>query len=149
MRAVSRFSTPLTRRAAIIVLPFALILSLAHILYGGEGPGDGFTAGVVSGLAVALWYIVFGYYETRQRLPWLHPGRLVAVGLLVALVNALLPMVFGREFLALTKLTGVELPAHLHAASTVIFEIAIFLTVFGGVSVIMEAIAHPKEVERL
>lgn len=149
LRAVSRFSTPLTRRVAMIVLPFALIISLAHILYGGEGPGDGFTAGVVSGLAVALWYVVFGYYETRQRLPWLHPGRLVAVGWLVALVNALLPMIFGREFMALTKLTGIELPAHLHAASTVIFEVAIFLTVFGGVSVIMEAIAHPKEVERL
>ncbi|MBE2268271.1 MAG: DUF4040 domain-containing protein, partial [Anaerolinea sp.] len=51
---VSRLSTPLTRTVAKIVLPFALLLALAQLLYGGDGPGDGFTAGVTSGLGVAL-----------------------------------------------------------------------------------------------
>ncbi|HRF98383.1 MAG TPA: MnhB domain-containing protein, partial [Aggregatilineales bacterium] len=50
------FSTPLTRAVAQIVFPLALLLSLSQILYGGGAPGDGFTGGMVSGLAVASWY---------------------------------------------------------------------------------------------
>ncbi len=144
---VSRLSTPLTRLGAILVLPFALLISLSHVLYGGEGPGDGFTAGVVGGLAVASWYVVFGYFEARRRLEWLHPGRLISTGLLLAIANAILGLVLSDGFFHIYKLGDGDGPAGLHLASTVIFELAIFLTVFGGVTTIMEAIAHPKEVE--
>lgn len=146
---VPKFSTPLTRFVARLVLPFAFMISLSHILYGGDAPGDGFTAGVVSGLAVALWYVVFGYFDARRMLSWLPPGRLIAVGFGLALVNAIAPMLVGRAFFAITKIAGFEAPADLHLASTLVFELAIFLTVFGAVSVVMEAIAHPREVEAL
>ena len=141
----SRLSTPLTRTVATLVLPFALLISVFHVLYGGGAPGDGFTGGVIGGLAVALWFVVFGYYETRRRLRWLYPGRLITIGLLLAIVNAFAPVVFGKAFLHLTEFG--DGPAGLHLASTTIFEISIFLAVFGGVSVIMEAIAHPLDVE--
>jgi len=49
------FSTPLTRIITRIVLPLAFLVALAHLFYGGDGPGDGFTAGVVSGLGVAVF----------------------------------------------------------------------------------------------
>ena len=141
------FNTPFTRLAARIVLPFALLVSLTHILYGGGSPGDGFTAGVVSGLAVALWYVVFGYEVTRWRLRWLRPWRFLTAGLALALINATLPLIFGREFFAITKIVGFEAPAGLHLASTLIFEFGIFLAVFGGASLIMETIAHPEQPE--
>lgn len=144
---VPRLATPITRVVATLVLPFAILISLSHVLYGGSGPGDGFTAGVVSGLAVALWYVVFGYFEARLRLRWLQPGRLIAVGLFIAVLNALLGMVFGEGFLNIYMLGDGRGPAGLHLVSPVIFEFAIFLTVFGGVTAIMEAIAHPDEVE--
>jgi multisubunit Na+/H+ antiporter MnhB subunit len=142
----SQFSTPLTRTIAKLVLPFALLLALAQLLYGGDGPGDGFTAGVTSGLGVALWYIVFGYHETRQRLTWLRPRRLIGIGIGLVVLNAALPLLFGYPFLAHLSLK-VPLPADLHMSSTLIFEIGIFLTVFGSSSIVMEAIAHPKDVE--
>lgn len=141
------FNTPFTRLAARIVLPFALLVSLTHILYGGGNPGDGFTAGVVSGLAVALWYVVFGYEVTRWRLRWLRPWRVLTAGLALALINAVLPLIFGREFFAITKIAGFEAPAGLHLASTLIFEVGIFLAVFGGASLIMETITHPEQPE--
>ncbi len=145
---ISRLSTPLTRTVARIVLPFALLLALAQLLYGGDGPGDGFTAGVTSGLGVALWYIVFGYHETRQRLAWLRPRRLIGAGILLVVVNAALPMLFGQPFLAHTNF-DIPLPAHLHLSSTFIYETGIFLTVFGSTSMVLEAIAHPREIEAL
>ncbi len=142
------FSSPMTRVAALAVMPLALLIALAHILYGAVSPGDGFTAGTIAGLGGALWFVVFGYEETKRRLRWLHPVPLIGIGLVVAISNAAAPLLFGREFLALTKLTGSSF-ADIKLASSLLFEVGIFLTVFGGISAIMEAIAHPKEVEPL
>ncbi len=142
----SQFRDPITQFAALLVLPFAFLIAASQILYAGAEPGDGFTAGVIGGLGVALWYVVFGYEETRRRLRWLHPTAFIGVGLLIALVNALLPLVFGREFLAFTVLPGFSF-AGIKLASPLIFEIGICLTVFGGISAILEAISHPREVE--
>lgn len=139
---ISRFSTPLTRLVAVVVLPFSMLISFFHVLYGASGPGDGFTAGVVSGLAVALWFVVFGYFETRARLWWLRPGRFIAAGLSLAIFNALMGFILGGAFFAPSSLPGSL--AGMHITSATVFEFAIFLTVFGGVTMIMTAIAYPE-----
>jgi len=144
----SRFADPVTQLAALLVLPFAFVIALAHIAYAGVAPGDGFTAGVISGLGITLWFVVFGYQETKARLRWLHPATLIGTGITIALANAALPLVFGREFLAFTQIEGIYV-ADIKIASTLLFEIGICLTVFGGVSMIMEAISHPQEAEPL
>jgi multisubunit Na+/H+ antiporter MnhB subunit len=145
---VSRLNTPLIHKVSALVLPFALLIALSHILYSGTAPGDGFTAGVVAGIGVALWYVVFGYDEAKRRLRWLHPARLIGLGIMVAVLNAAAPLLFGLPFLVHLELK-VPLPADLHITSTLVFEIGIFLTVLGGISTILETIAHPQEVEVL
>jgi NADH:ubiquinone oxidoreductase subunit 5 (subunit L)/multisubunit Na+/H+ antiporter MnhA subunit/multisubunit Na+/H+ antiporter MnhB subunit len=145
---VARFSTPLTRTAATLLLPVALLIALAHVLFGSKAPGDGFTAGVVAGLGIALWFVVFGYEEACERLWWLKPRRFIGFGVALSVLNAVLPLLFRREFFAFTAL-DVSLPAGLKAASSLVFEVGIFLAVLGGASAIMQAIAHPKEVEPL
>jgi NADH:ubiquinone oxidoreductase subunit 5 (subunit L)/multisubunit Na+/H+ antiporter MnhA subunit/uncharacterized MnhB-related membrane protein len=145
---VSKFSTPFTRIFARIVLPVAFLVALSQLLYGGEGPGDGFTAGVISGLGVALWYIVFGYHDAREQLGWLHARRLIGVGLTLVVANAAFPMLLGQPFLSHIAV-DIPLPANLHLSSTLIYETGIFLTILGSVTLIMEAIAYPKEVEPL
>jgi multisubunit Na+/H+ antiporter MnhB subunit len=144
----SQLRDSVTQVAAYFTLPLALVVAGAHILYAGAAPGDGFTAGVIAGLGIALWYVVFGYTETKRRLNWLHPGPLIGVGLVIAFSNALLPLLFGRSFLAFTLLTDFSL-AGIKLASPVFFEVGICLAVFGGMSAIMEAISHPKEAESL
>ena len=139
------FSTPLTRSVARIAFPLALLLSFAQILYGGGMPGDGFTGGMVSGLAVASWYVVFGYFEARTRLKWLHPGRLIVGGLMIALINAGLSLVIGGNFLGNVVYDGGHLPAGLHITTSVFFELAIYCVVFGAVISIMNAISHPRD----
>jgi multisubunit Na+/H+ antiporter MnhB subunit len=102
---------------------------------------------VVLGLGVALWYVVFGYHETKRRLPWLRPRLFISAGLALAFTNAALPLLFGREFGAITLLKDLQLPAGLKFSSTTLFEIGICVSVLGGICAIMEAIASPKEVE--
>ncbi|MFN8421410.1 MAG: hydrogen gas-evolving membrane-bound hydrogenase subunit E [Anaerolineae bacterium] len=145
----SDLSTPLTRVVASLAVPFSLMLGLAHILYSGVATGDGFTAGVVAGLGVALWYIVFGYHEASRRLRWLHPVRLIGAGMGLAILNAAVPLLFGKPFLVTTQFDQLHLPAGIHLSSTTFFEIGIFLAVLGGTSLILKTIAHPKEVETL
>ena len=144
-------STPFTRSVSTIVLPVAILIGIAQILYGGSGPGDGFTAGVTIGLAVSLWYVVFGYRAATQRLPWFRPALLTRLGLVLALLNALFPILLGHGFmghvefdkaLGLYDLVG---SFGLHITSSLFFEIAIALTVMGGLGFIIEAIAFAKE----
>lgn len=143
-----QISTPFTRTLAIIILPIALLIAVAHTVYGSYAPGDGFTAGVIAGLAVALWYIVFGYNQVRSRLWWLHPIRFLTAGLALTMLNAAAPVIFGDGFMALTKLEELSF-AGITPSSTLVFEIGIALTVFGAVGVLLESIAHPQDVERL
>lgn len=142
----SHLNDPITKFAAKVVLPVAILIAVSHLLFAGSAPGDGFTAGVICGLAVALWYVVFGYEETKRRLPWLHPPLFIGAGLLIAFLNALAPLLFGQDFLAFTEISGFSF-AGVKLASPLIFEIGICLTVFGGISAILEAISHPREVE--
>ncbi|MFN8378146.1 MAG: hydrogen gas-evolving membrane-bound hydrogenase subunit E [Anaerolineae bacterium] len=142
----SHLKDPITQFAAKVVLPIAILIAISQLLFAGAAPGDGFTAGVICGLAVALWYVVFGYEETKRRLPWLHPTLFIGAGLLIAFLNALLPLLFGQDFLAFNEISGFSL-AGIKLASPLIFEIGICLTVFGGISAILEAISHPREVE--
>jgi NADH:ubiquinone oxidoreductase subunit 5 (subunit L)/multisubunit Na+/H+ antiporter MnhA subunit/multisubunit Na+/H+ antiporter MnhB subunit len=145
----SSFSTPVTRVIAQLVLPFSFLVALSHLLYGGDAPGDGFTAGVISGLGVALWFVVFGYHESCRRLKWLNTRGLIGIGLALVIGNAAFPLLIGQPFLTHLSFDQIALPAHLHLSSTLVYETGIYLTVLGSVSMVMEAIAYPKEVEPL
>lgn len=142
-----RFSTPFTRVIARMLMPFALLIAFSHVLFGATAPGDGFSAGIVGGLALGLWYVVFGYTRARAQLTWVSPGRLIGIGLFLAIVNAIFPLFLGLPFFAHLPFENVSLPADIKFASSTIFEIAIFLTILGSSGTILEAIAHPTEVE--
>ncbi len=144
---VSQITTPLTRLAATIFLPFAVIIALSQLLYSGYAPGDGFTAGVVGGISLALWYQVFGYGARRLR--EIRADRIIGAGLALALANGLLPLLLGSEFLAHNKFGDIPLPAGLHFSSSSVFEIAIALTVFGSMVNIINAITNPEGIEQL
>lgn len=150
----TNLNTPFTRMVARLVLLLSFLVALSHIVNGSSAPGDGFTAGTIAGLATAVWYVVFGYKEAKKRLGLFRPYRLVRAGLTIVVVNGIIPVVFGLHggtFLAhvdygkdlgiaeLLDRFGLEL------TSGLFFEIGIALTVFGGLGIIMEAIAHPTE----
>lgn len=148
-------STPFTRSVSAIVLPIAILIGIAQILYGSSGPGDGFTAGVTIGLAISLWYVVLGYYDAKQQLPWFRPALITRLGLSIALLNALFPIVLGKGFMGhveFDQILGIYDfvgSFGLHITSSLIFEIAIAISVMGGLGIIIEAIAYPREVQTL
>ncbi len=145
-------ASPFVRVLARVLMPVALILGAVQMMYGHDQAGDGFTAGIIISLAIAFWYVVYGYAETRQRLPWLRPFSLIGAGLLLVILDAALAAVLTGSFFAnldYGKLLGLPLPKGFGLTTSFIFEIAICLTVLGGASMTLGALGHPKdEVER-
>ncbi|MDL1900510.1 DUF4040 domain-containing protein [Anaerolineae bacterium CFX9] len=148
MDRTPQIATPFMRMVASLLLPITLVIAAVHILYGASAPGDGFTAGVVAGLGIALYYVVFGYDHSHQRFRWLRPLRMIMAGLGLALVNGIIPILIDNgAFMGLFDFVPGFDFANLKVTTTLFFEIAIAITVFGGVSLIMETIAHPTYVE--
>jgi multicomponent K+:H+ antiporter subunit A len=145
-------TSPFLHMLAYAVLPLAVILALTQLIYGHDQPGDGFTAGVTIGLAIASWYIIFGYNATKAKLTWLNPVRLIGIGLAIALVNALLGFVFGKGFFAPVDygaMLGISayLPVGLVLSNAFIFEIAICVTILGASVLILDNLGHPTEAD--
>jgi multicomponent K+:H+ antiporter subunit A len=141
-------TSPFLHMLAYVMLPLAFLLGVTHILYGHDQPGDGFTAGVIISLAIAEWYMLFGYNETRRRLPWLKPRRFMIAGLALALVTALLGSLFGAGFFAPVDygvMLNIPLPPGLNLSNSLFFEIAIALSVMGAATLMIDNLGHPRE----
>jgi len=140
--------SPFVRALARILLPTMLILGAVQMMYGHDQAGDGFTAGVIISLAIAFWYVVFGYEETRRQLPWLRPFSLIGAGLLLVILDASLAAVLTGSFFAnldYGAMLGLPLPKGFTLSTSFIFEVAICLTVLGGASMTLAALGHPKD----
>lgn len=138
------------RTTAAAFMPLSLMLAATHIMYGHDQPGDGFTAGVIISLAVGLWYIVFGYEETRQRLPWLKASNFIGTGILLALLTGLTAALVTGNILGNVDFTAgwAFLPRGFHLSTSFLIEVAICLTVLGGATKMLNTLGHPGEVER-
>jgi multicomponent K+:H+ antiporter subunit A len=143
-------TSPLLHLLANALLPLALLLAVTQMMYGHDQPGDGFTAGVFVSLTIGFWYIIFGYHVTKRRLPWLHSGYLIAAGLLLAIFNGLISQFFGVAVLASLdygKKLNLLLPAGFNLSSAFFYELAIFLTVLGSATYILDNLGRPKEAD--
>lgn len=141
-------TSPLLHTLAYVILPLSFMLGVTHIMYGHDQPGDGFTAGVIISLSIAMWYIVFGYAETRRKLAWLNRNNLVAAGLMLAISNALGGMFLSTGFFAPVdygKLLHLTLPPGFHLSSAFLFELSICLTVMGAATLMIDNLGRPRE----
>ena len=140
-------TSPFVHALAYASLPFSLILAVIHMMYGHDQPGDGFTAGVIVGLVVAFWYVVFGYAEVNKRLKWLKPMQFISVGILLAVVTGISASIIKGNFLAnvdFGAMLNIPLPKGFNLSTSFLFEVAIFLSVLGSISFILRALGHPR-----
>ena len=132
---------------AYFSLPISLILAVIHMIYGHDQPGDGFTAGVIVGLVIGFWYVVFGYAEVKARLKWLKPMPLISSGILLAVLSGTLAAFITGDFLSnvnIGELLNIPLPTGFYLSTSFLFEVAIFLSVLGSISYILSALGHPR-----
>lgn len=146
-KQVSPLATPLLRVLAHVMLPLTLVIGLCDILYGHDQPGDGFTAGVIISIGIGLQYMVFGFHETKSRIPWMRPSSLVGWGLLLGLVSGLGGLFLTGYYFSpadFGKLFGIPMPKGIHLSSSLFFEVAICLGVVGSVNLMLTSLGRPN-----
>jgi multisubunit Na+/H+ antiporter MnhB subunit len=112
----------------------ALIVAAAILVKGYTDVGDGFSAGVIVALAVALRYITRGPAQTERSMPVLrHTPVIAAAGLLLALAVGFFPVVAGEPPFKHLPPPGehVTTIGTLELTTAVAFDVGVFLLVAG------------------
>jgi multicomponent Na+:H+ antiporter subunit B len=126
--------------ASRYLLPLLLVFSVFLLLRGHNEPGGGFVGGLAASAAYALYTIANGARHARRSL-YIAPGKFIATGLIIAVFAGLLPWLAGKPFL--TALWGdLYLRGIGHLSTPLLFDIGVFLLVFGVTNVIVFSLAE-------
>lgn len=122
--------TIILKTASNYLLPLLLLFSIFILLRGHYLPGGGFVGGLIASIAFVLHAFANGLENTKNLLR-IHPGYLMPLGLLVAVLAALSPMLLE----SLPFMTGIwfeePLPVLGSIGSALFFDIGVYLVVIG------------------
>ena len=115
-----------------LLMPLFFLFSVFLLFRGHNLPGGGFIGGLLAAIALFLHSMIFGVDNTLKKYK-LSPGRIMAAGLLVALVAVIIPLFFG-----LPLFEGIwgsfRLPLIGKLGTPMLFDIGVYLVVIGVVS---------------
>mgnify|MGYP006284173419 CR=1 FL=1 len=144
-------STIIVRQVMKAVIPLMLLVSLNFFLQGHNLPGGGFIAGVMAAAAVALIYIVFDLDGVKD-LVGKEEGEVHFVreyipvsdaGVALAAATGLLSSSLGLSFLSHRKgVVHIPLFGKIHWTTAMIFDLGVFLAVFGSLLAIVEVLGE-------
>ncbi|MEG3192015.1 monovalent cation/H+ antiporter subunit A [Lysobacter sp. D1-1-M9] len=135
---------PMPANLSHLLFPFALAVSVYLFLRGHNAPGGGFIAGLVLAIPLLLQYVLLGsqYVESRMGFDY---TRCIGVGLLVALLTGVAPMLLGYPFLTSGHVEPwLPLIGELPLTSALGFDIGVYLVVFGGAMLILSMMGTIK-----
>ena len=124
----------------------SLVVAAGLIVKGYSEVGDGFAAGVVVALTVALSYVALGVEGVERALPALRYAPVVAVcGLVLSLVAGFFPVVLGEPLFSHHPGPGehVTTVGSLELFTPVLFDVGVFLLVVGVLVVMLHQLADP------
>ncbi len=122
------------------ILPLALMVSVFIFFRGHNLPGGGFIAGLITAVAIILLYISQGVDWVKARLN-IEYQRVVAIGLMIALVTGLASWIFERPFLT-SWFDYFTLPVfgEIELASAIAFDLGVYVTVVGATLLILSSL---------
>ncbi len=129
------------------ILFHTIILVSIYLLFAGHNlPGGGFAGGLVAGMALVMRYVAGGRYELGAAAPT-DAGRLLGVGMTLAVGCAVVPLLFGAAPLT-SWFWEAELPVigHIEFVTSTIFDIGVYLVVIGLVLDVLRSLGG--EVDR-
>lgn len=123
-----------------LLFPAVLMLSLYLLFSGHYRPGGGFAGGLVAGQAFVLRYLVGGHADLGFAAP-VAPGIVAGGGVVLAAASGAVPMAFGAAPLSSTIAEfSVPLLGHVEFATSVFFDIGVYLLVVGVVLKLLSAV---------
>lgn len=132
--------TIILQTASNYLLPLLLLFSVFILLRGHYLPGGGFVGGLVASIAFVLHAFANGLDKTRTLLR-LHPAYFMPVGLAIALLSGLAPMLSALPFMtALWYPTPAPVVGMI--GSPLFFDIGVYLVVTGATLTIIFTISE-------
>jgi multisubunit Na+/H+ antiporter MnhB subunit len=123
----------------------ALMVAAAMLVKGYGDVGDGFSAGVIVGVAIALRYVALGRERAERTLPVLaRAPQLAAAGLLIALAVGFFPVVLGDPPFTHLPPPGEDVVkiGTLELITAVAFDLGLFLLVASSLVVLVHQLSH-------
>ena len=119
------------------------VVSVFVLLRGHNAPGGGFIGGLLMASALVLHALAYSVAGAR-RLMRLRPRALIAVGVASMLVAGLAGLAGGGAFLE-GGWTSVPLPLAGKLSTILLFDVGVFLVVFGAaVAIVFEVQEDPR-----
>jgi multicomponent Na+:H+ antiporter subunit B len=128
------------RAVARLLIAPALMVAAALMVKGYVDVGDGFSAGVVVSLGIALGYVGYGASGIEQALPVLRRApALMVCGLLLALATGFFPLLWGAQPFSHRPGPGhdVATVGSLELFTPLLFDVGVFLLVVGVLTVLL------------
>lgn len=129
------------------ILFHSIIIVSLYLLFAGHNlPGGGFAGGLVAGMALVMRYVAGGRYELGAAAPT-DAGRLLGVGMTIAVACAIVPLFFGVAPLTSTWWEA-EIPVfgHVEFVTSTLFDVGVYLVVIGLVLDVLRSLG--AEVDR-
>ncbi|HVL25036.1 MAG TPA: MnhB domain-containing protein [Thermomicrobiales bacterium] len=142
-----RRNAGMLQSAARILLVPSFVIALAVMFKGYGDVGDGFSAGVIAALGALLQGLAFGA-EELDRIPVIRYASIgTFVGLTIALGTAFFPLLTGDPILLHWPRAGEDVVHFgvLEFITPVLFDVGVFLVVYGFCVGAVHAIAREQE----
>ncbi|WP_189457273.1 monovalent cation/H+ antiporter subunit A [Cognatilysobacter bugurensis] len=135
---------PMPATLSHLLFPLALAVSVYLFLRGHNEPGGGFIAGLVLAIPLLLQYVLLGSQYVESRLGFDYV-RCIGIGLLIALVTGVAPMLLGYPFLTSGHVEPhLPLIGEVPLTSAAAFDLGVYLVVFGGSMLILSMMGTVK-----
>jgi multicomponent Na+:H+ antiporter subunit A len=134
--------SPILQAGPRFLVLLMLVFSVFLLVRGHNEPGGGFVGGLVAATAFALVLLASGVDQARRLLRW-DPVAFVGLGLLVALVSGLPPLLSGAPFQE-GRWLKTPLPVIGKLGSPVVFDVGVYLVVLGITLTILFALAEEE-----
>lgn len=126
-----------------------IVLSVYLLFAGHNAAGGGFAGGLVAGIALAARYLAGGPAELGAAAP-VRAGRLLGIGVAVAVTTALVPMFSGQEALYSSFVEAtVPVLGHVEFVTATFFDIGVYLVVVGLVLDVLRSLGAEVDRQRL
>lgn len=126
-----------------------IVISLYLLFAGHNLPGGGFAGGLVAGMALVMRYIAGGRYELGAAAPT-DAGRLLGIGMSIAVACAVVPLLFGAAPLTRGFFeTTLPVLGHVEFVTSTLFDIGVYLVVIGLVLDVLRSLGAEVDRQRL